>query len=296
MQKLFSSLKTHEKPKEQSRNLPRLFSKALVLLSALTLHCGSPRSSENSGSANNDGGNIKQKPPVSDASMEMEILPEPEPCITQDRKYSFDWTQLTDTNLGFFGYDNPVFSSSPIKMVWIMDLHEQAPDRQFFTEGTYEQLVFKRRLTRIAFKLNPNPAHEYAEAYAYTFFCADRVGAAMDLLARMMSKNGQFNETDIFFFERDEIDITKFEACRPALYGSAIQRVPAQAVIDRLAYDRKKVAAAGVTSEMPTPIFLLFNPENNRCRAVFGAAPMRDFTSVIRYLGIDPDNWPPPSH
>ncbi len=321
MQNLFTGPKKHETPKQPSR-LAKAFSSSIVLLSTIfTLHCGAPHDPGDRMGRREDGGSNgsvyndaeqNQKPPhSSDAGNSSgEVLSAPEPCITQDREHSFSWTELDDSDRGFYGWDNS-FPSSPIKMIWIVDLSEHATDRAFFTgeggydgdyaDGTYNHLVEQTRLVRIGFRLRPNSLYEWSQAYAIAFLCAQREGddliTARSILWRIMAKNGVYDTWDLYFFNRDDntVDSVGFDSCRADLQGDIDQRTPDARILETLAHDQERIAAAGVTDDMPTPVFLLFNPDNNRCRSIYGAQPLQSFIDVIRYLGVDPDNWPPPS-
>ncbi len=294
MQKLFVT-KEPGAVKRADIKKPSLFSRAAVLLAALvTTSCGKPtdepqdRRNDGGGIISNDEGTNHDKT-VNDGGMV--VLPEPEPCVTSDRSHTFTWAYFRPEELEFVGYNNAVFPSAPIKMIWIMDIDEHAADRSFYTEGIHNDIVHDRKLVRLGFRLKLSD-YPNSERYAIAFLCANEqgLGVATNLLGRIMSVNGEFTETDFaLFLNQEQVGAAEFNACRS---GGGSDGVPAR---ERLVSDQTTIREAGISDGQPTPIFILFNPENNRCRSIVGAASTEDFELIVRYLGVDPDNWPPPA-
>ncbi len=264
----------------------RLLSSAVLALAA----CSSGDQNEMPNRSNTD-----RDMPASNSSTDMGAaktpdlyikLPEPEPCKTPDGKYSFGWNKLTFVPPGndfpFFGYDRG-FISSPIRMIWILN-PTGADDKAFHISDVLYALKSDKRLVRPTFLLRPLEGDNYSQLYSRAAFCAREQGVinGFNLLWDLFRSKFQLERIDIGILVSNlQVDPVKFQVC----FAEDNQKTD-----EALSVELNKISNGGIPKSMSTPVFVLFNPENNRCTALIGIQPYSAFEERAAYLGIP--KWP----
>ena len=261
----------------------RLFLSASLVFAACSPTMPSNMTPQQMADAGNASNDLKTNPSPTDmANMQQEDsatkLTEPEPCKTPDVKYAFDWKKLTAMPPGeSFPFDASF--GGKIQGVWIVDVNNK-PDQEFFNSGVFNDLWYARKMIQFGFVYRP--MNQDGNLYARAVYCAghkQKTSQSTGMLGAIINKLKNMPSIDSYGIDMIASSFNDFSSVD---FGGCFESN--QMTDQAIAVYKQRAETAGVPSQMNTPVFVLFNPDNNRCTALMGPSSMNDFMARLDYL------------